>query len=90
MYRFLVPAVFFLFSQVAMAQCVAPTVAVATARPDAALIKASVSIPRRPSAAETGTAARAELWHATPKSLVLVALALMLGIALRRNSADKQ
>ena len=90
MYRFFVSAVFCLLCQASMAQCLAPTAAAELARPEAALIRASVSMPRQPAVAETGADAKVALWHATPETLVLVALALMLGIALRRNSAGKQ
>ena len=90
MYCFFVSAVFCLLSQAPMANCLAATVAAEPARPEAALIKASVSMPRQPAVAETGADAKVALWHATPETLVLVALALMLGIALRRSSAGKQ
>ena len=90
MYRFFVSAVFCLLSQAPMAQCLAPTAAAEPARREAALSRASVFMPRQPAVAETGANAKVALWHARPETLVLVALALMLGIALRRNSAGKQ
>lgn len=89
MYRSLISAIFCIFAGSAAAQCVPPTSVAGTVRPAAELIKTSAVI----SGGQSQGGRKADEQGprpATPAMLLLAAVALMSGIALRRYSADKR
>ena len=79
-----------------MAHCIplpeveAAATATMAVSPTAGLIKTSIAMPDDAAVASHSSGTQEDSWLSKPETLVLVALALMLGIAVRRYNAGRQ